>query len=104
MIAGGKLSNSSCSKTQNLICQTTGDLAGLCSCPTYYFYDTNTSSCINQYTEGRYCRNTTYCRSDLGLSCTSDTCQCSTGYYWSSESSTCGIFYFILSFNFNYLQ
>ena len=86
--------NYSCSSTQNLICAWNGLYAGLCSCTTKYYFDTSSNKCVSQKLTGLSCALSSDCRNDLGLLCSSSsTCSCSTGYFWSPATSSCGRYF-----------
>jgi len=77
-----------CSQAQNLICATSGQYSGYCSCATNNYFDTSSSRCVSKKLNLASCTNVTECRSDLGLVC-DNTCTCPTGYFWSSTASIC---------------
>lgn len=88
-----------CSQAQNLICATSGQYSGYCSCATNNYFDTSSSQCVSKKLNSVSCTNVTECRTDLGLVC-ENTCKCPTGYIWSSTSSICSLFSFCWLNNF----
>ena len=79
-----------CSTQQNLICATSGQLAGLCSCQTNFYFNALALQCEAQKLNSDECTSITECRSDLGLNCINNICQCSSEHFWSTASVSCG--------------
>lgn len=71
-----------------------------CQCPYYFFFESDSSTCNNQYFVDETCKRNYECRQDLGLECRNGKCLCSSPKYtWSSnlfrckltfKQSTCG--------------
>jgi hypothetical protein len=93
LTAQGSFDNSSCLASKLLHCAKTGSAAGYCICQKFYYYDTILLICRQQKLNGISCSSTSQCRTDLGLSCISGSCQCtSSKMYWSSSLANCSNF------------
>ena len=58
-------------------------LANIIECPSLQYYNKYHLSCINKLLNNEACLSTSYCRSDLGLSCQSGICLCNTAtQFW----------------------
>ena len=67
--------------TEGRICNGTNYFT--CECPTLQYYDNIEGKCQPQMLNDSTCSQLDACRSDLGLSCQDDTCQCdSTIQFW----------------------
>lgn len=75
---------SECSSTQSLVCSST--TSGLCQCNTYAYYNAVGSTCTNKSSSGVACTTSSTCNDLLGLTCTSSSCTCATGTYWSGTT------------------
>jgi hypothetical protein len=61
-----------------------------CSSTSTQYFDSTQLICLNKTLKGKLCTRNMTCRSDLGLSCVNDTCQCdSRTSYWSSIQTIC---------------
>lgn len=86
-----------CDTSKLLNCTVTGQNLYICDCLPTYFWSTSSNTCTAKYSNGINCVNSTECRTDLGLSCSTSstpyTCSCASNYYWSTSGATptCGI-------------
>ncbi len=56
------------------------------SCDYLQYYDRVQRICLNKLLNGKTCLETSYCRSDLGLSCQSKTCICDlNNHFWNGS-------------------
>jgi hypothetical protein len=72
---------------KELICS-----SGTCLCPNTItqYYDSTQLKCLNKTLNNTFCTQNVTCRSDLGLSCLSSSCQCdSHTSFWSAIELTC---------------
>ena len=70
--------------TQGTICDdSTGEF--LCECSVFQYFDLKMNKCLDQLFESEECIQSNACRSDLGLSCGNNVCECDTGF-WNGTS------------------
>ncbi len=89
----GTFDNTACSSSQNLLCQSTGDFAGYCTCNINQYFDKNQNKCLSMKIASKQCNSSVECRQDLGLSCVNGICKCKIDYYW-NDTSACSLVHF----------
>ena len=95
--------NQSCTTSLNLYCPSTGNSSGLCSCQPLYYYVDAVTGCVAKNSYLVDCTSLSMCRTDLGLYCISDVCNCLTYYYWSYASGMCSMFIFLDDISFSFI-
>jgi hypothetical protein len=61
-----------------------------CQCNATEYFDSSVLACVNKKVNNEACTSSHNCRSDLGLSCQSNLCQCDLGQqFWLPSASMC---------------